>query len=70
MSFAKIEPMDAQTLAGYVMLIGLVTIIATIASHFLISEKSEENYNHWLTPTIPFIGLFLMYLFIKFAGYL
>ena len=59
--------MDAQTMAGYVMLIGVVTIIATIASHFLISNKSEENWNHWLTPILPFIGLFLMYLFIKLA---
>ena len=62
--------MDVQTMAGYVMLIGVVTIIATIASHFLINNKSEENLNHWLTLTIPFIGLFLMYLFIKIAGYL
>jgi len=54
-------------MAGYVMLIGVVTIIATIASHFLISNKSEENWNHWLTPTLPFIGLLLMYLFIKLA---
>tara|TARA_B110000908_G_C10001947_1_gene334530 strand:+ start:51 stop:239 length:189 start_codon:yes stop_codon:yes gene_type:complete len=62
--------MDVQTMAGYVMLIGVVFLIASIASYFLINNKSEENYNHWLAITLPFIGLFFMYLFIKIAGYL
>ena len=56
-------------MAGYVLLIGAVTIIAFNIRYFFVDMKSEENMS-WLTLSIPFIGLFLMYLFIKFAGYL
>ena len=57
-------------MAGYVMLIGAGFVIATNVRYFFWDLASEKKEITWLTASLPFIGIFVCYLFIKLAPYL